>query len=909
MISQPVVCRAFVGRVVELEHLAERRRAASAGRGGCVLVAGEAGIGKSRLLAEFRRALPRRTTRVAAAACREFAQRPLGPLFELVGAFDAAAAERLSRGTFATKDEMLAAFVDAFDRIAAGSTTLALVEDLHWADPDIVAVLHALTQRAADRRLLLVATYRDDELDASHRSFTLIGRILRERCTSLVRLGRFDDREMTRLLGDASRAAPSLPQHLVREVRRRADGNALFGEELLRHAADRYAGGTLRDSEALPLSLHAIVRERLARCRSDDRILLERASLLGRTFDLELLGDAFGVPVATCREAMERLTLLQLVDPAPGETAQYRFRHALTRDAVYGDLDESTLPELHRRIADAIAGRGATERHVEFLAHHYAVAGDRDRAALYCRAAADAARAVHAYDDAALWYERVSANAGTDSETARALVDAGLMHVFGGDLEGALALYERAVQTYERAGCFDDAVAACVMAAGALHDNGRGDDAVALLRHADRSLGSAARPEVRARMLVRLGFLYSFARRTGEAGGVAAAIDPAVLAGETPLAAEASFLLANLHAQRAEAESWRTRLDRGLEIFERIGALPDNIRVALGNGATQALALGLNDAALAYQRRALELAERLNSGVDHERCVLAEIELWRGNFDAARQLLAAGPPPAKFLARVQRSLVETTLATLAGADLGGTIDRGLIDEAARGGHRGAIADLAAAYALAAVASGRDAEADEFFARSASAVTTAYDMTMPIAAIARWRPALLAGIAGFVDAAAEPATDRVGAALAALVAAAQARARGDTAAARARGRDAARYYAEIGWPLLEAWSYDIGGDPSAARERYRALGAHAELRRLERSAIAGASTAPSLLTARERDIARAIAGGKSNRAAAQTLSVTEKAVEKHLTSIYAKLGINSRAQLAAYVVDAMGERTP
>src|SRR5271154_2460984 len=69
VISQPVLCRAFIGRADELEHLAERRRAAAAGRGGAVLVAGEAGIGKSRLLEQFRRSLPKRTTRVAVTAC------------------------------------------------------------------------------------------------------------------------------------------------------------------------------------------------------------------------------------------------------------------------------------------------------------------------------------------------------------------------------------------------------------------------------------------------------------------------------------------------------------------------------------------------------------------------------------------------------------------------------------------------------------------------------------------------------------------------------------------------------------------------------------------------------------------------------------------------------------------------
>jgi len=118
---------------------------------------------------------------------------------------------------------------------------------------------------------------------------------------------------------------------------------------------------------------------------------------------------------------------------------------------------------------------------------------------------------------------------------------------------------------------------------------------------------------------VRLGFLYAFARRTDEAWAVAQTIAGETLEAATALAAEANFLRSALHAQRAEVVHWRVHLERGLEIFDRIGALPDNIRAALGNAGLQALSLGESSLAHEYQTRALQLARSLNSGVD--RCV------------------------------------------------------------------------------------------------------------------------------------------------------------------------------------------------------------------------------------------------------------------------------------------------
>ncbi len=903
-----MLCRTFVGRVAELDHLVARRRAAAAGRGGAVLIAGEAGVGKSRLLAEFRGTLQRRTTRVAWGACREFAQRPLGPWLDVLNALDPDAAAAFTTRTFATKNEQTTALIETFERLAARSTTLIFLEDLHWGDPSIAHVLLALTERAAEQRILFVGTYRDDEIRAGHAVFPVLGRLLRERATSLVRLTPFDDREMTQLLRAALPARTELPRSMLGDVRRRADGNALFGEELLRHAVDRSRYGEERVTEPLPLSLDAIIRERLARCERDDRELLMRASLFGGTFDIDVLAEIADSSVEDCRSALERLAAHQLIDPAGTDTARFAFRHALTRDVIYGEIPAESLPALHRRVADAIVQRGAAEQHVEALAHNYWLASDCERAAPYCVAAGDAARSLHAYEDAASWYERAAATFAEPVDSARALVNAGLMHVHFGDPDGALALYGRAGDTYECAGRIDEAIVPRVMAAGPLHNGGRAAEAIALLQATKERLGGRASREFRDRLVVRLGFLYAFARRTDEAWTAAQEIGDETLLAETALAAEANFLHAALHAQRAEPELWRHHLERGLTIFERIGALPDNVRAALGNGGMQALALGETALARDYQARAAGLARALNSEVELESLGLAEIELREGRLEAARTLLHANAAPTAFNARVKRALIAADLAALRGDDAGVAVpDLDLLAEAERGGHDAATIKLSTSYALALRAAGRDAEASRLLERASELIGSAYDATLPLATLARLRPDLAATHEALVARAGARPADEPGRALHAFVRAAIAAARADASVAETAGAEGARRFAALGWPVLEAWARELAGDLSGARAAFRALGAHAEVRRLERApATPGTPRSQTSLTPRERELARIVAEGKSNRAAAAALSVSEKAVEKHLTSIYAKLGMTSRAQLAAYVASHRNE---
>jgi tetratricopeptide (TPR) repeat protein len=411
----------------------------------------------------------------------------------------------------------------------------------------------------------------------------------------------------------------------------------------------------------LPISLQAVVAERLTRCADEDRAILSRASLFERSFDIDMLATIFEAPAARYRDAMERLCALQLVDSL-GPSGEYRFRHALTRDVVYAAIPPDELTALHGHIAEAIALRfdAASQRRAarpSLLVRRSPTGGSavlpRCRRCGPSGACVRRCRRVVRARGARVFGERPTSPAPSSRPASCWCSPIASI--------AALKLYERASGVYEDAGNIDEAIATRAMAAGPLSNAGHAADATAFMEQTLKQLGPLASPFVRDRLRVRLGFFYAFSGRTDDAWALAQTIDFAALDANSALAAEACFLRSALHAQRAEAAPWRSDFERGLAIFERLEVLPDNIRAALGNAAFQSLCLGETGLARAYQERAVELAGRLSSGVEYERAFLAQIELRAGRLSAAQTIVDSIPSPHRFNARVERAVVALIL--------------------------------------------------------------------------------------------------------------------------------------------------------------------------------------------------------------------------------------------------------
>ena len=568
---------------------------------------------------------------------------------------------------------------------------------------------------------------------------------------------------------------------------------------------------------------------------------------------------------------------MQLLDAIDAAGSGYRFRHALTRDAVYGEMPEDVVRSLHLTIAQHLETTPATTDAPEVLGHHLWEGGAHDRAAAYFERAGDAAMAVFAYDDAATFYQR----AGAWSRAARALI-------FAGDLDSGLALYERAVEAALALGDIADVVRNRALMAGHLFDGERREAAIALLR-ATLPIARRGEPSLHVRLQTRLAMTLARDARLNDAWNELQAIDPGAVDPRSEVTGEYHLCASELHALRGEREPWRACFVRGVAVYEERGH-PGPLQVAHANFGVQALALGETDVARKHHRVACEFAQTLH--FDDQPILEAQVELYAGDLARARTLLEAAGTPSRYLMRAILMQVALPLAIALGDHrmLEHYFDQRLVADAGPQPFTPTLARVAAAHALALAATNRHGEARMLLARILASLNTAFGMTLPVFAIATLLPERAGELRPLLEAAAAPETiawERL-----------------SSRSLPATGSTPPRRFAEMGWPLHEARCLEAGGDVRAAVAIYRRCAAAGELRRIEFGSADNREGTPlGILTARERQLALQVAAGKPNRAVADALSIGEKTVEKYLTSIYAKLGLSSRAQLAALVAGA------
>jgi adenylate cyclase len=426
------------------------------GRAQVVSVVGEAGTGKSRLIAEF---LARLETagRLASAVVRRVACSSLGePTYGIFGALfreayqvepddslDVARA-KLAAGLRALGDRAEAAeavapvlsyvlgveearprdvdpeqlkrqiFLAArtlIERRLQQGPLLIIVEDLHWADAASVDLLRDVVDHLADRRLMMLFSHRSDTRPP------LVARAAQ----SILRLAPLSPDETRALVGGLFGAvegdAFAQVQHFVAT---RAGGNPLFVEEIVRslvsngvliRQGDRWACAEACEAIDVPPTLHGLLLSRVDRLPADARRLLQGAAVLGMVFDQPLL-LAITADTAAAEATLDRLVesdLIQQVEHGR-DGNRYRFMHALVHEAVYQNLLLSRRTQLHEMAGRALerAAGPHPERlsDLEALGHHWSLAADKQRGARYLVAAGDWARAVYANDDAIRHYQR-----------------------------------------------------------------------------------------------------------------------------------------------------------------------------------------------------------------------------------------------------------------------------------------------------------------------------------------------------------------------------------------------------------------------------------------------------------------------------------------------------------------------
>lgn len=419
----PRVSPVFVGRQAELAELLRAAEAADDGDPQAVLVRGEAGVGKTRLVGELLRSLETRAAVAAVGGCVELGGDglPFAPFSEALRVLWQRLPDEV-RAASAGHEDLLArilpgpegaAYADQRDddvtrlfelttrvleHLAADRLVVLVVEDLHWADASTRNLLSYLFRTRRRGRLLLLGTYRSDDIDRRHPLRPLLAELGRLRSVRRVALPRFTRGEVGGQLAGILGAPPD--PAVLDEVYARSDGNAFFVEELAAGGRDHLGTGRrdLRD-------LRDVLLPRLESLPETSQHILRTAAEGGVATGYALLREVAGLPEDELIEGLRQAVLAQVLVPEPDGSA-YRFRHSLVRETVSETLLPGERALVNRRYANALEADPALVPAAELscrLARHWHAAQDSVKALRMSVTAAEEARHCYAYTEQ-LWH-------------------------------------------------------------------------------------------------------------------------------------------------------------------------------------------------------------------------------------------------------------------------------------------------------------------------------------------------------------------------------------------------------------------------------------------------------------------------------------------------------------------------
>ncbi len=471
----------FVGRAEQLKRLSARLEEACNGQGSIVMLQGEPGIGKSRMIAEFSEFARERRAIVLKGSCYDGEwQPPYGPFAEAISQYarqaqsseliavcgnNAATLARIApvlrekigaitEPIALDKEEERFRLLDAVSQflieLSRRAPLVLVLDDLHWADRGTVGLLNHVAHSVAANSMLLIGAYRDAEVDRMHPLARALATVRRLPNFEVLALKGLQSTELVELLSII--ADQDAPEALVQTLTTETEGNPLFIREVLLHLMEE--GKILRDGKGwgarfsvtelgIPEGVRSVIGRRLLKLSEDaNRLLTVGACFKG----------AFSFDVAAAVAELDEDAALTAVDEAldaqllrPGTTAEtFDFTHALIRHSLYSGLNPARRVRLHRRIAEAMEqtwGDRASD-HAAEVAYQFwcgAAASGAKRGADYAIAAANNAEAAYAHDEV-IAFLRIALEllAPEDPQRPRLMARLGLSFAYTLNLEEAV---------------------------------------------------------------------------------------------------------------------------------------------------------------------------------------------------------------------------------------------------------------------------------------------------------------------------------------------------------------------------------------------------------------------------------------------------------------------------------------
>ncbi len=484
----------MVGREEELSQAVSLWERSAGGDGQLLLISGEPGIGKTRFVKELNAYAEISGGRSLLGLCYAQERTPYGPIAQMVGSSlgngfnldlpqevladllaiapelrlrypDLQPAEHLDPE--AEQQRLFESIITWLGALTAGGRLLLVIDDVHWADSGSLSLLGYLSRRLNNRRAMVVATYREVDLDEGLPFHQTLRDLNRERLATRIKLTRLDKERTHDLL--ATLFAEEITPEFLDAIYRETEGVPFFVEEVCKALVDDgkltfQDGRWVRPAQVaeleIPQGIRLTIQSRLGRLTLEELSTLQLAALLGREFDYELLAAVSALGEELLIDALESAEEAQLIEEKPGSrpgaSPRFAFTHALIHSTLLSDLSTLRRRRYQRKIAQALedAFPERQEELASLLGRYFAEAGDAGKAINYLLTAGNRAREVFAYSEAVDFYEearQLLQDREDHERAARTLMKLGLTYHNLFAFDSAQRAYEQGFSEWQRA--------------------------------------------------------------------------------------------------------------------------------------------------------------------------------------------------------------------------------------------------------------------------------------------------------------------------------------------------------------------------------------------------------------------------------------------------------------------------